>query len=443
MSFEPLAISMLLGRVAIASAALVHALFATFIVGIALVGAVTATIGHLLRDPRYDRLAHLIAFTLVLITAAVSFLGVTLIFLLNIFWPAFWHRIFHTMFWPFLMEANLFLGEAVFAYAWYYLWGWAWASQPQPAVWRARLHLSFIWLAAGCALVAMFMIDITASYMLTPHPLDAAWANVFNPTMIHLHLHRWFGNITWAGFGLAGLCSVALLRARRRKLPEDVAQYAWGAGYCFLIGFAGLLVMPIIGYQYLLNVRYGQPQAFQTLMLGERSWLFDLVATLYGALVLLGSVYIMGIVRDRAPSVSSGRLFLPLSLAILLFAVVVFAQPYHLQHIPFVSQLTDRQINPLGKMQPYKYFAIALLLTFGVFNLIYGLRWFRQTSNRPAWFSPYLLIALATCTILIMLTMGWVRESARAANGYLLYGAISLEDERPTYDGNGDVQADQ
>ena len=50
--------------------------------------------------------------------------------------------------------------------------------------------------------------------------------------------------------------------------------------------------MPAIGYQYLLRVRHIEPQAFYTLMLGARSWLFDLVAVLYSLLVLFGSWYI-------------------------------------------------------------------------------------------------------------------------------------------------------
>ena len=40
---------------------------------------------------------------------------------------------------------------------------------------------------------AMFFIDITASYMLTPHPPDSSWANILNPTMIDLDLHRLVG----------------------------------------------------------------------------------------------------------------------------------------------------------------------------------------------------------------------------------------------------------
>jgi cytochrome d ubiquinol oxidase subunit I len=427
MALDPLQIPMLDGRIAIASAALLHSLFATFIVGATLIGATIATAAYWTRRASYQRLAHMIAFALVLTTGTISFLGVTFVFLLNIFWPRFWHTLFHIMFWPFLIEAFLFLGEAVFAYAWYYLWSWASRSG-----WRQRVHLAFAWIAAGCAVTAMFTIDITASYMLTPAPADAAWQNILNPTMIDLDLHRWFGNVTWAGFALAALCAIGLLRARTES---DRDHYHWAGRMCFSIGFSALLVMPVIGYQYMLHLRYGQPQAFETLMLGERSWLFDLVALLYGLLIVLGSFYIYRVVRSSQTPPASLDVFMPISLLILIAAALVFAQPYYLQHVPFVSVLTDRQINPLGKMQPNKYFAIAFLVFFAFANAVYFFRFlavgasFGQTDRC----TPSLLIALALCSALMILTMGWSRETARAANGYLIYGHLSLEDERPTY----------
>jgi cytochrome d ubiquinol oxidase subunit I len=424
---EPLQIPMLAGRVAIASAALSHSLFATFIVGSALIGAAITTVASLTHRPRYDRLAHMIAFALVLSTGTISFLGVTLVLFLNVFWPRFWHTLFQTMFWPFILEACLFLSEAVFAYAWYYLWSWSAAQD-----WRRRAHLSFAWIAAGSAVAAMFMIDITASYMLTPDPPDAAWANVLNPTMIDLDLHRWFGNLTWAGFALAALCGLGALRAG----GEDIRHYLWAGSLCFTIGYSALLVMPVIGYQYLLHVRYGQPQAFQTLMLGDRSWLFDLVALLYGLLVVVGSLYIRRVVRSNPDRPASFDVFIPISLIVVMSAAATFALPYRLQHLPFLGLLTDRQINPLGKMQPNKYFAIAFLVMFGLANLVYFIRSFRPS---PAAVpprdrrTPALLIALAVCSALIMLAMGWSRETARASNGYLIYGHFRLDDERPTY----------
>ncbi len=434
MDLEALNMPMLYGRVAIASAALSHSLFATLIVGSAVIGAVVATLAHVTDQPRYRRLAHMIAFVLVLSTATISFLGVSLVFTLNIFWPRFWHKIFRIMFWPFVLEGVLFLGEAVFAYAWYYLWAWSAA-----AGWRRRVHLAFGWLAAACAVVAMFFIDITASYMLTPHPPDSSWANILNPTMIDLDLHRWFGNLTWAGFALAALCGAGFLRSREE---EEHRFYRWAGGWCFAVGFGALLIMPVIGYQYLLHVRYSEPQAFHTLMLGARSWLFDLVALLYGLIAVLGSLYMLRTIRSCSRPGSVARLILPVSLAVLVIAWLVFAMPYHLQHVPFMSRLTDAAINPLGKMQPNKYLAIAALVSFGLLNWILFLRSF---AGRASWWktgaasgqdraSQKILIAIAGCAMLTMLSMGWVRETARAYNGYLIYGVTTLGEERSTYE---------
>ena len=44
-----------------------------------------------------------------------------------------------------------------------------------------------------------------------------------------------------------------------------------------------------------------------------------------------------------------------------------------------------------------------------------------------------LILAMCFCAVLTMISMGWVRESARAYNGYLIYGVIKLSDEEPTY----------
>ena len=434
MLLEPLDISMLYGRIAIASAALTHALFATFIVGSSLIGAATETIGYLRRDLRFERLARLIAFTLILTTAGISFFGVILVFLLNIFWPHFWSTLFRIMFWPLLLEASFFLGEAVCAYAWYYSWEWSAASSG-----RKCWHLLFGWGAAACSLIAMVMIDIVASYMLTPRPPDQMWQAIFNPTMLYLDTHRIVGNLTWTGLGLAALCAIAFLRSYQE---QDHRFYRWAGGFCFMIGFGALLIMPAIGYQYLLEIRYSQPQAFYTLMLGPRSWLFNLVALLYGAIAVLGSVYILRTIRSCGKADNGACTIVAGSIAVLIVAWIVFAMPYHLQHVPLLSWLTEAAINPLGKMQPNKYFAIAALVCFGLVNWVLFLRSFGEGSSWWKTVTPYgqdrlnqsLIVVVAGCAMLTMLSMGWVRETARAYNGYLIYGVMTLSDERSTYE---------
>jgi len=441
MLVEPLGIPLIYGRIAIATVALSHTLFATLIVGSAFMGAATETLGYLRRNERFERLARLIGFALILSTGAISFLGVMLVFCLNIFWPHFWSTLFRVMFWPILLEAGLFLGEAVFAYSWYYSW-----ERLGREGRGKRWHIGLAWGAAACSYLAMLMIDIVASYMLTPRPPDPIWQAIFNPTMAYLHVHRLVGNFVWTGFALAGLCAIAWLRV---QTTDEAAFYRWGTTVCFLMGFGALLIMPGIGYQYLLQVRYTEPQAFHALMLGGRSWLFDLVALLYSLLVVLGSWYIWKVVRRAAPDESAGRLIVPWSMAILITAGVILAMPYQLQHIPLASGLTNAVINPLGKMQPYKYVALSMLVCFGLTNWVFLCRCFSKRWS--AWQdiadvprdpgAPRLVLAVCLCAVLTMLSMGWVRESARAYNGYLIYGVMKLSDEQPTYQPDGGLSS--
>jgi cytochrome bd-type quinol oxidase subunit 1 len=435
MNLESLDLPMMTGRVAIAASALLHTLFATFIVGSSLIGAVTATCSYMTGKKWFGRLAKLIAFALILSTATISFLGVVLVFFLNMYWPQFWHRIFHVLFWPFLGEAALFLGEAIFAYAWYYLWEWGQHG------WRKIVHLAFIWIAAGCAVIAMFMIDLTASYMLTPDPVYAAWGNIFNPTMIHLHLHRWFGNLTWAGFAIAAICAIGFLKA---KTDTDRIIFQKGGRYCFLIGYGALLVMPVVGYQYLLHLRYGQPQAFYTVMLGTQSWLFAMVGLLYGLSVLMGALYISRMMRAQSKAVYSFSGFFPVAMCVIVLSVIVLAMPYQLQNVPFLNRVIDQEINPLGKMQPYKYFALSGLVVFGFVFWIYALLVLGRRGDGSVSGSASganrkmasLLMTLAGLAMISLLAMGWVRESARAVNGYLIYDVMRLNDEESTYQGH-------
>ena len=435
MPLEPLDIPITWGRIAIAVTALSHALFATFIVGTALIGAVVATVNYRFQEKRWERLAHMLAFTLVLTTGTISFMGVVFVISLSVFWPHFWSTIFRIMFYPFIMEAGLFLGEAVFAYSWYYGWSWSKGNAR-----RRALHLSFAWLGAASALAAMFMIDITGSYMLTPAPPETFWARIFNPTLFHLDAHRFFGNLVWAGFALAGISAIGSLRAKRE---EERAHYRWAGRFFFSIGFTALLIIPFIGFLYLRQLRYTEPQVFFTLMLGERSWLFDLVALFYGLLIVVGSFYIYTIARSNARRPASFDTFMPVSLGAVILAGLVFALPYHLQNIPFAHLVTAAQINPLGKMQPNKYLAATSLVVMGAVSFIYylaSLRGMRTQEERTEPIradrtAPKLLITLAFLSICIYLVMGYSRETARASNGYLIYGMIRLADERPTYQG--------
>ena len=94
-------------------------------------------------------------------------------------------------------------------------------------------------------------------------------------------------------------------------------------------------------------------------------------------------------------------------------------------------------------MQPNKYLSATVLVVIGLTSFIYylaslrgiGVRKERSEPGRPDRTAPRLLIALSVLSVLIFLVMGYSRETARASNGYLIYGMIRLADERPTYQG--------
>ena len=93
-------------------------------------------------------------------------------------------------------------------------------------------------------------------------------------------------------------------------------------------------------------------------------------------------------------------------------------------------------------MQPNKYLAATVLVVMGSVSFIYYLASLRgigirkeRSAIQPDRAAPRLLITLSVLSILIFLVMGYSRETARASNGYLIYGMIRLADERPTYEG--------
>jgi len=157
---------------------------------------------------------------------------------------------------------------------------------------------------------------------------------------------------------------------------------------------------------------------------------------LSGLVLVIGSWYMYRLMRASSDRTASARTYFPISLTVMILAAIVFAMPYHIQHIPFAHVLTHREINPIGKMQPNKYFALAFLVSFGLVNFIYYLKAYAreaQAQRNSSRAGTTLLIALSACSIVIMLAMGWSRETARAVNGYLIYGKFTFSDEASTY----------
>ncbi|HZR46016.1 MAG TPA: cytochrome ubiquinol oxidase subunit I, partial [Candidatus Manganitrophaceae bacterium] len=342
-------------RLAIALTALTHTLFATFVVGGTLIGALCESVGVLTKDDRYERLSHSIARNLVLMSAAVSFLGVVLVLFLTILWPSFWTTLFRIMFWPLILEASFFLGEAICLYSWYYSWG----------RWPRKVHLLIAWLGAGFSWIAMVMIDIVGSYLLTPRPPLDTVRKIINPSMVQLDLHRFAGNLAWSGFAIAALSAIRYLRARD---SDERAYQEWAGAFCVTLAFGFLLLMPILGHSYMKAVRFVSEEAFVRLMLAEKSWVFILQVFLIDLLFLVGSWYMFRMARFHFKERRSFIRYRRLATLLMAGAAILFVIPYHVQQIPFAHYFTSAQINPWGVMAPNKYIAMWALFVIGIIN---------------------------------------------------------------------------
>lgn len=416
--------SLLASRWAIAVTASLHSLFATFIVGGMLLGATAESVGVLTREPRYERLSHSIARTLVLMSATVAFLGVVLVFLLTILWPAFWTLLFRIMFWPLIFEASMFLGEAACLYPWYYSWG----------KWPRKTHLFIAWLGATFGVIAMVMIDIVGSFLLTPGPVEPFLKRAINPTMVQLTLHRFAGNLSWFGFGIAALSAIRYLRT---KDPEERAYHEWVGAFSVIVGFGFLLLMPIIGFSYLKAVRFASEGAFSRLMLGEKSWIFVLQVLLINVLFIAGTWYMFRMAYFRYKENPHFKRYRLITFIVMGIAAIVFVMPYQVRYIPFAEYFTSAEVNPLGKMQPHKYIAMGVLIGLGILNYGFYLSALRFKSEWGGGgrFPQALLIVLGLFTIFSMINMGYARENARYP--YLIYGKMTMEDEREIGLGGG------
>jgi cytochrome d ubiquinol oxidase subunit I len=393
-----------------------HSLFATFIVGGMLLGAMAESVGVLTRDGRYERLSHSIARTLVLMSATVAFMGVVLVFLLTILWPNFWTLLFRIMFWPLIFEASMFLGEAACLYPWYYSWG----------KWTRKTHLFVAWLGATFGVIAMVMIDIVGSYLLTPGPLEPVLKRIVNPTMIQLTLHRFAGNLTWFGFGIAALSAIRYLRT---KDPKERAYHEWVGAFSMVFGFGFLLLMPIIGFSYLKAVRFASEGAFSRLMLGEKSWIFVLQVFLINVLFIVGTWYMFRIGAFQYKESPYFKRYRLTTFILIGIAALIFVMPYQVRYIPFAEYFTTAEVNPLGRMQPHKYIAMWILIGLGILNYGFylGALRFKREWGGGGRLPQVLLIILGLFTIFSMINMGYARESARSP--YLIYGKMKIDDE--------------
>src|SRR5215211_330995 len=405
-----------------------HILFATFIIGAVLIAATSEYLGVVTKQPQYERFARNLGRFVVLLFASGAALAITFVLSLITLFPVFFSYLQNVFFWVFLVEAFMFLGQIIIVYAWYNVW--------DKLAYRKMVHVTFGMIAGFFGLMAMTMIDAVASYMLTPAEAPAfdVARTFLNQTMVPLNMHRFVGNFSYVGFLVAGWAAWRYLRSTRE---EDREYYDWMGHWGLIWGFGFLILQPVIGYGYLKAIRESSPEAFDTIMLGDKAWVFNLLVTWIAILSIASTAYFVHKLRF---AVKPMPLLHNMAVGALGFAALftmlnlIPADANLVPQLGLVFGDAEGTKIPLGQMYPWKYIGLIGLMLVGFFVVALYLRasatgfyW-----GRASRWSQYALMACAVCVVLTMLTMGYTRETARRVDndpGYLIYNCITLEQE--------------
>jgi cytochrome d ubiquinol oxidase subunit I len=405
-----------------------HILFATFIIGAVLIAATSEYLGMVTKQLRYERFARSLARFVVLLFASGAALAITFVLALVTLFPVFFSYLQNIFFYVFLVEAFMFLGQIVIVYAWYNVW--------DKLAYRKSLHVVFGFIAGFFGLMAMTMIDAVASYMLTPAeaPVGNIARTFLNQTMVPLNMHRFVGNFSYAGFLIAGWGAWRYLRS---ATEEDREYYDWMGHFGILWGFGFLILQPVIGYGYLKGIRESSPGAFNTIMLGDKSWVFNLLMVWLAIMGIASTAYFVHKLRFAIRPMPVLRKLAVGALGFTALFTTLNLIPSDAELVPQLGLVflggEDTKI-PLGAMYPWKYIGLIGLMLVGFFvTALYlkaaasGFLW-----GRASRWSQYALMACAVTVVMTMVTMGYTRETARRVDndpGYLIYNCVTMQQE--------------
>jgi len=412
---EPTFVPEVARRFAIGFLFLVHIQFAAFLIGLFTLAVSTEFFWIQNKgNPNLNRLARGMGMVAAIMYSTGAVLAFSALFFLTILWPTFFYILFRATFWPFVLEA------ITFALTLLYLIPWAFT-------WASMERFKWAHLALGSALVisAYFqqaLIDVVAAYMLTPAPASNFLRVFFSPTAVPLDMHRIVGDISFAGFAVAGFAAFKALRTRKE---EDRSFWDWVGSLSLIAGLGFLYLQPAIGVEYMEEIRASSPGAFTTMMRGNLSWLFIMQVTFLSVLFLLSQIYILIQTRkSNHPHVRTQWALLIISV----LGSLLLVQPFVIGSSQAYAWVN--WVNPVGSMQPWKYIAMAgqtLAAIVAVFIFVgtvrRGIRWgFWGRGGKAA---QYLLLTLAVFASFMMALMGYIRENSRIP--FTIYNNTTIE----------------
>lgn len=407
---EPTLVAEWLRRLVIALVMLLHIQFAAFLIGIFGLGVIMEFFGILspTGQAQLDRFARGLARTAILLYSTGAVLAIAFLLVMSLIWPAFWYIINRVTFWPLVLEAITFVLTILYLFPWYYTWDSLARFKP--------VHVSLGLALLVVANLQQSMIDVMAAYMLTPTPPQDLLRVFFNPTTLPLDMHRIVGDVSFAGFVVAGYAAVRTLRSTG---SEQRAYYDWMGHVGLIAGLGFLFLQPAVGLAYLEEIRANTPGAFTTMMRGHLSWVFLVQVTFLGVLFFLSVLYMVLQTRNGGRGIR--RLLRGLLIVVGLSALLLM-QPYVIG--PSQADAWINWVNPIGTMQPWKYIALAGLSLGTIGALLAYMGFNRRVADtgragEPRRGAQYALLTLGIVASAMMMLMGYIRENSRVP--YLIY----------------------
>lgn len=397
-------------RIAIGSMFEAHILLSGAVSGASQLGPVLEWLGWMRRRPHYDRLAHGLSKFLVYYFSFGSALAIVLIAALLVgLWGHVWSLITRITFWPFYIEAWTFVLMVVFVYTWHYTWDTL-------GRWKL-LHICVGGLLVISSVVQVAMIDIVASYMLTPNSPQNPIQTWLNPTWYPLEIHRFVANLAYIGYLIAAFSAIRFLRAR-----DDLQRtfYDWAGSLGIIWGTALTLLQPVVGYSYGKEIQLHAYGAWYKMMLGNLSGEFLAQIFLLGLMLLTASTYFWR--RLRRAEEARGTRLLALLTVLLVVTTLFAALPYHLA--PTFDQVQAEGlnrpfwegglINPFAAMIPYKIVALIAYTVFGIAAVFIYLRGMPRLRWGGAGRGEQRVLVVAGVAVMAMIVlMGFIRENGR------------------------------
>jgi cytochrome d ubiquinol oxidase subunit I len=433
-----------------------HVLVVAFIMGTAVILAVSGSMPLHRQSQPWERFTKTLAWFLVEIYSFGATLAVFGLVLLFGLYPRLMSIMSSLFFAPLLGIFAVWLLMVLSLIAYAYLWP---KRERYP-----RRHQSLMYTYALAETVFIVLISMWTSYMLTPNGRNAVQA-AFNATWIPELFHRIIGNISFAGFILAGWGGWRAFRKRKRGSSPDRAYYHWVAHFGFLWGILFELFQPLVGYFYVLQIQAGSPATFQRMMLGDKSWAWLLQISLVGLTFVLSDLYMWLSIRRSAIERQGVRS---------LTAIRVGAGARAVSADDLRSAATREQVMDLGRderhatprerqMQRFTTAGLVVLAALAVLGVIpasipilgsmttkyicligfviftlFTLWYYRRQSRQWTWGNmsmgaEWTLITLAFVLILLMIVMGGIRYSnpqTNVINGTMPLPSLQLEQTR-------------